>query len=1072
MTSTVDNEAQAPSEEPMSKKELRAAKKAEKQAAKKAARDVKSRDTGFWNKNAKVKAKKGETCPNCGGPSFAGWCPSCGGEGPATCPSCGSEIHGRFCSTCGTDIQAYVAAAVATPKKRAKQAKKEIERVVGSKAVSTTNELSGIEFLYPDGMAKNADGTFSVTMEFGDVSYEHERKDVCDDIYDKFALLHSSYQPPMRYQINLVNFPVPTRDTHRYLEEVGQTADVARAYNETIEERQRKGRTLFERRNFITLSMPAEDPDIAANRLATAMESTTAHLQAIKCSSHPLGALERAHVLHDLLRGAHEPCYLDLQRLKRGERVRDYIAPSYAVYEESEAKLRRAIRMPGRIVKSFVIRDFGSDLSDRAIRNIRALPIPMCISLYFEPQPHPAMMERINLNIDVVQGQMFNLQSKIVKQGGDPTILPPAVEDREADARDLRNFMRDEDQDIAWFQGIITIFAEDAERMTKYTDMLADQASIWSFDMWNIPQFQEDCLTGMLPLASAKLDVFRSLCTAERAAMIPFSSINITNDPARSYYMGVEKVTRADIFIDPDGLMSPHMWVFGPTGSGKSMQLKFMLDYHLLHNPRVMFDSATGKWSVANKKAPQWWIYDFHAEYGDIAERHGGSSSQFGPGHQSCLNPLDISTAEGELTFKDVNANIDFFIALIEAILGRPMTSREKSELDECLIKTYEPYIGTDKRPTLVDLQHSLKEGGNAVAGEIADSIKMYVTGTMSSFAYQTNVKADPWLNRFDMSELGSTMQTIGMLATLQHVRMAAYQNNREGRATYLLIEEIQKLFANDAAVSVFVSFFAEMRKYGLHIICVTQLPKAVLEHPMVSDLFDNSSLFVFLPQQEQEAALITDLFKLSDTQAGYISATAEKGTGLIIADGIKVGFDNRIPDSSLLYHIHNTDPGKAAREKAKREEERLAAGEQQDGTQADAGGKGPVDEESSAEPEKPLVKAGYEGGVVREPAVPEKPVVDAGYEGEGKSAYREQEPRVNEGPRVDGGPSAAQNGGNADERGAVMLNRVPMSKEKLVTEYLEEHPQANAHEVASALGISWRTANKWISRAQRPDKE
>ena len=90
----------------------------------------------------------------------------------------------------------------------------------------------------------------------------------------------------------------------------------------------------------------------------------------------------------------------------------------------------------------------------------------------------------------------------------------------------------------------------------------------------------------------------------------------------------------------------------------------------------------------------------------------------------------------------------------------------------------------------------------------------------------------------------------------------------------------------------------------------MTQLPKAVLEHPMASDLFDNSSLFVFLPQQEQEAAIIKDLFRLSDTQAGYITSTAEKGTGLIVADGIKVGFDNRIPKDSLIYELNNTDAG------------------------------------------------------------------------------------------------------------------------------------------------------------------
>ena len=196
----------------------------------------------------------------------------------------------------------------------------------------------------------------------------------------------------------------------------------------------------------------------------------------------------------------------------------------------------------------------------------------------------------------------------------------------------------------------------------------------------------------------------------------------------------------------------------------------------------------------------------------------------------------------------------------------------------------------------------------------------MYVNGSFNSFAGQTNIEVNPLMNVYRMSEVGKNMRTLAVLAVLQHVRQRAYENYRHGKQTYLVFEECQIVFNNAPAMDVLMTFFSEMRKFGLKMICVTQLPNAVLSHPDASKLFENSGIFVFLPQQAQNQDTLARMFKLSDSQYDRLSAGAPKGTGLVVVDGLKIAMNNRIDPKNPLYEVWNTDPDKyAAKLKAAR---------------------------------------------------------------------------------------------------------------------------------------------------------
>lgn len=852
------------------------------------------------------------------------------GNATAACPSCASRIpaNSKFCPNCGMAISLAQSEAEAKGKKEKsrKKRKKEIARVAGEKAAECSNDLVGFDYMFEDGIAEVENGVFSATMEFSDISYEHERRDLKNDIFEKFAEVHATFSASNVFQLTLVNMPLHTNKVDRFLPEEGKASHLAESYNDIIEDRQRRGRTEFDRRNYLSFSVRAADIDQARAGIRTLSESVGSKFDNMDVSTQMLTGMERMELIHNLTRGPHEPFMFSYDRLRNTskEHARDFVAPAWAVYPQSDLPLRRYFMTPGRVVKVFHWMDFGSDLSDRCLRTIRSLPIPMVISLTFCPQPKGKMVSRVRQNIDVVQAEKFNYQNKIARSGGDITTLPPNMEKKEADGVELLDYIQDQDEQVSWFQGLITVFADNEKQMEDYENLLLNEQGTWSIQIVELPCYQEPAFTSSLPLAHPVLPKkFRSLSTSEGAALIPFRSQNICDDPKKSLYLGVDSVTGADILIDPGKLKSPHMMCFGMTGGGKSMEINSLVTYAQLQHPRTAYDEKLGKWYCPDPDCPQWFIIDWHNEYTELGKIFEAAQWSFGPAHDSCLSPTDMSNSIGELTLADIRANTDFFLALSESIMGTKLTSRERSIIDRVLNATYKSFIGTSERPTLMDFFEKLKEEARGrrdddLAHDLVESFELYTTGSMSSFAGKTNVVDDRQLNIYNMSELGAQMQTIAVLSVLQHVRQAAFRNYAEGRPTYLLFEEAQIVFENEAAVNLLDSYFSEMRKFGLRVILVTQLPNRVLNHPQAANIFENTGLFIFLPNQPANADTIAAMFRLSDSQADRIRPKAPAGTGLIYADGIKIGFNNLIPKEiggvpNLLYQIWNTDYNKNA---------------------------------------------------------------------------------------------------------------------------------------------------------------
>lgn len=838
-------------------------------------------------------------------------------EGTRACPHCGTALASgaAYCSGCGHAAPEPGESAEVVRRAASKKGAKAAAERAGAPLARCTNDLVAFDNMLENGLAVDGRGRWSRTLEFGDTAYDQERREQRDDIYDKMSHLHAAFPAGVVYQINLLNLP-ETRSSQarraQLLPTSGAEDEMAAWYNRLIERKQAEGRTEIRRVNLLTFSVAAPDAAAAENALSTMRDGARAQLDRMQVASRALDGEERLRIFHDLMRGPEAPFAFSFDAEGAGRLARAAVAPDWAVYPEGDMFLRRTLVTPGFLVKTLVVRNFGAELSDGAIKRIRQLPVPMNISLCFEPQPKGEMISRAQHNINVCQGELADIQVRNSRAGIDATLVPPALEDREADGKELRDFLIEDDQQVSWFQGLITIYAKSPAEMRRFTSMVLDEAQVYSLDVRQVAMHQEELWKSAQPAADTWAPRWRrSLTTSEAAIMMPWTAETVFHDPRNSYFFVQHGGTLAPLFVAPRELKSPHMMIFGITGSGKGMLVNTILGHIAASWPRTAEDEATGYLRSEDARAPQVIVFDQHGEYRPLAEKVGAPVYEFCPGGRWRLNPFDLGCATGELTMAEVHKNADFFRSLAQDVMEGALLKKHQSIIDTCLQEIYEPHVGKTTRPTLSDFQRALEGQREDAAAEIALAFRSYSEGLMNAFDGQTNVVDAPHMTFYDCSQLGTSLQTLAMLSAMQHVRNITFKNYRAGRPTIAVFEEFQVLFKNDAAVAMLDAFFGEMRKFGLQLICVTQHPTRVLEHPLAKNLFENTSLLAFLPMQNHNADYVAEEFRLSAAQRDCIDVRSEPGRGLLIADGMKMPFNARIDPKwdAELYGLFNTDP-------------------------------------------------------------------------------------------------------------------------------------------------------------------
>lgn len=398
-------------------------------------------------------------------------------------------------------------------------------------------------------------------------------------------------------------------------------------------------------------------------------------------------------------------------------------------------------------------------------------------------------------------------------------------------------------------------------------------------------------LITVLPYGLRKINALRTLTTESTAVLMPFSAQEISYEDG--FYCGQNAISRNQIFVNREKLLNGNGFYLGTSGSGKSFFAKKEIAWIILMGLADVI------------------VMDPESEYGHLIKALGGEVIRIAADSKTHINAMDMDANYSD-SDNPLKLKADFMFSLCEQLMGAGhIGTKEKTIIDRCTTITYREYLKnnfTGTPPTLKDFHKVLLAQPEPEAKELALAVELFADGSLNTFAYQTNVATDNPYICYDIHDLGKHLRSVGMLVVLDSIYNRILRNRKQGRMTFVFIDEIYLLFSSEYSSNFLLEQWKRARKCGACYTGISQNVEELLKSDNARMMLANSEFITLLNQAPTDRQELSELLGISDTQLSYVS-NAEAGKGLLLCAGNIVPFEDRFPKDTELYKLMTTKP-------------------------------------------------------------------------------------------------------------------------------------------------------------------
>ena len=775
------------------------------------------------------------------------------------------------------------------------------------RGASSVYDAIGFDRMFRNGVCEVESGLYSETVEFSDVSYQSAMEDSQRATFNALAQLLDHFSADTMVQYSVSNVPIPDEEVgHRTFFDpatAGENAALAEQFNGILNQKMLDGCSNIVRTRHITYATSAPDPVRAEQALSRLRAQVRQQMSKVRSRTHVLTGAERLAIMSGILRPG-RPFDFDYDRdlsVRSPLTTKDFVCPTSLDFRPDGGDAT-CYRSEETWCQVLVVRpQLASELFDRAVSDILDLPIPMVVTWHLQPLDKAKSVATVKRQAAWIQKEVIDNQRRALAQGYDYSLLPPELEDTKAENERVLGQVLHANQHLYYFCGVVFTYGATREELNDRVVQIIRTAHAEGIELATLSLRQREGLNSVLPLAHNHVDVIRDLTTTEATIFLPFTTQEL--DMEGGGYYGQNRLSGNLVICNRKRLMSPHGFVCGMSGSGKSFSVKREIENTVLSYP-----------------GDEVYVMDVTGEYSYQVARNHGLELDFGPDARCHMNPLDMADAEGMSRQAALAWKIDALLAMTSALKaegGQDLTQEERSVVSACVEETYRSARqGTS--PTLGDFVAQLRrvEGaGKAEAQRLALIYGRYVSGPMGFLNHQSDVEfGRSRLTNFNTRDVPADMRVFVMLANLESVRQRMLQNHERGVTTWLYIDEIQSLFGHPAVITYLARLWREGRKFGLVCTGMTQSAAAMSGSEEASAIIDQSGFLFLLRQSDADRAFWVRARNLSAQEEESISETARRGQGLLIADAARVPVTDDFPHDNDLYDMFSTSPEDYAR--------------------------------------------------------------------------------------------------------------------------------------------------------------
>ncbi|MDE5771936.1 MAG: conjugal transfer protein TraE [Ruminococcus sp.] len=762
-------------------------------------------------------------------------------------------------------------------------------------AVSTDRKFSLLAFI--TGKQKATETRYSKTVQFYDADYEIAEITKQQNIFAKYCSLLNSFDNSVKFQISVVNLTNDDdfEDIIQIPDHKDKFNDIRQEYAQMLRTQLAKGNNGFIRVSYITFSVVETELKKARRKLTGIEKDIVGIFKSFGVAAAPLNGEERLFAMYKMLHQySKEPFICDFDKMAEGGFMpKDYIAPSSFDFR------RKNDFGCGKFYGStYSINLIASEMSDRFLTQLMSADNPIAFTMHFTAIDNLEAKKYVKMKLSNVERMKVDEQKKAAQQGYDMDILPPDMKTYLKELELLLDDLETKNERMFLVTFLVTNFSSSRKKLEVFNERLNRKVLQANCKLIPLDNMQDLGLASILPLAENRIEIERRLTTSSAAVFLPFSTKEIFMDGEAMYY-GLNSISLNLIMGNRKNLTNPNGIVTGVPGSGKSFTVKREICNVFL----VTDDDIV--------------ICDPEDEYYPLVQEFGGQVIELSTSSKDYINLMDI-----ERNSKDddvIGVKSEFILSLCEVIVSGKygLDSEEISIIDRCVKKLYTDYFArmenaSDEEfyanmPILGDLQKALYDTGEECAKRVANSLEIYVNGSLNIFNHRTNVDLKSRIVCFNVKRLKNNLRKLGMLIVQDQV-WNKVSTNRGNKATWYYMDEFHLLLKEPQTAKYSVEMWKRFRKWGGIPTGITQNVKDFLASSEVEAIFENSDFVIMLKQASGDREILSERLKISPAQQQYITETPQ-GHGLIYFSGSILPFEDEFPRDTKLYKLMTTKP-------------------------------------------------------------------------------------------------------------------------------------------------------------------
>ena len=755
------------------------------------------------------------------------------------------------------------------------------------KVPSSVQDTIPIKKIWKDGTFQ-VGNKFSRTFRFTDVNYSVAARDDQLAMFLAYCELLNALEIGATTKITINNRRMTKSSFARNLiPHADDGLDEYRdEYNSMIMDAAIRGNGILQEK-YITVSVIKKSYEEAKTFFSRVYTELASRFAGLSSKLYEIEIGDRMRVFHDFFRiGQEESYHFDLKDLmKRGHSFTDAICPDSMTVKSDH------IRIGKKYVRVLYLQEFPSFLKDSMVSELCDINRNLMLSIDIIPIPTDEAVKEVERKLLGTETEITNWQRKQNKNNNFSAVVPYDLEQQRKESKEFLDDLTSRDQRMMFVTVTLVHVADSKKQLDTDTEALLSVARKHICQFQTLKYQQLDGLNTTLPYGLRKINALRTLTTESTAVFMPFQAQEI-NHP-EGIYCGQNAISKNLLFVNRSSLLNGNGFVLGVSGSGKSFFAKDEIIQLVLRNQGDVI------------------IIDPEREYDRLVRALGGEVINIAADSKNHINAMDMESEYAD-SENPVLLKSEFILSLCEQLVGSgKLSAKEKSLIDRCTQIVYRPFIKrgcTGKVPTLKDFHKELLKQPEPEAKDVALAIELFTDGSLDTFAKPTNVNTESSLICYDIRDLGKALKTVGMLVVLDSIYNRIVRNKKKGRPTYVFIDEIYLLFANEYSSNFLFEQWKRARKHNACYTGISQNIEDLLQSHTARTMLANSEFITLLNQAATDRIELAKLLGISETQLSYVT-NADAGKGLLKCAGNIVPFENHFPKDTKLYKVMTTKP-------------------------------------------------------------------------------------------------------------------------------------------------------------------